>query len=496
MERIKLEITEWEYDPKKKIGPAGGFGVVFAGSGGKYGSVAVKKLKIGAKEAAYRELKIAKELANRQFSHVMPVLDSGQDGQSDSYFVVMPRAEKSLQDELNNGKIFNHVDAANILLQIVNGLSEVPDIVHRDLKPGNVLYHEGKWKVADFGIARFVEESTSLHTVKDNLTPQYAAPEQWQYQRATSATDIYALGCIAYALLTGNPPFQGPSHEQFMHQHLYDTPASLDSGNPKLESLLRMMLRKVPESRPDADRVKHILAQIVESDNQNTSEGGLKALAEAGAEVALRESKEEAKRKEAESEIQRRRNIANDALELLKKITNRLFDRICLSTPTARRMAGANLHAIHLGQGNLFVQPIYHTDDRLISYEAFQQSKWDVVAAAQITVAQHEPPSEWGASLWYSKIPSDSNYRWREVSYFGNPLIPKDRLAIKFEPFALRNLSDADEAAAPIMGVYQIAYGPKPIDDEDFDEFCNRWAERLAKAANGQLRGPRNLPLQ
>ena len=491
MERIKLEITEWEYDPKKKIGPAGGFGVVFAGSGGKYGSVAVKKLKIGAKEAAYRELKIAKELANRQFSHVMPVLDSGQDGQSDSYFVVMPRAEKSLQDELNNGKIFNHVDAANILLQIVNGLSEVPDIVHRDLKPGNVLYHEGKWKVADFGIARFVEESTSLHTVKDNLTPQYATPEQWQYQRATSATDIYALGCIGYALLTGNPPFQGPSHEQFMHQHLYDTPASLDSGDPKLESLLRMMLRKVPESRPDADRVKHILAQIVESDDQNTSEGGLKALAEAGAEAAAMEAEKEAKRQSAKAELERCKRIAADAEGIMLEIREQLFERICKATPAANKSGDI----ISIGQASLSMYPIYR-NGRLATHEAFPPSKWDVLAAGQIYLQQREPKYEWGASLWYSKLPTDDNYRWREVSYFGNPLIPKDRLAIKFEPFALRNLSDADEAAAPIMGVYQIAYGPKPIDDEDFDEFCNRWAERLAKAANGQLTHPRVLPLQ
>jgi hypothetical protein len=219
-------------------------------------------------------------------------------------------------------------------------------------------------------------------------------------------------------------------------------------------------------------------------------------LSEAGVKVALREAEEEAKQKEAESEIQHRKNIAKGALELLEDITNRLFDRICLSAPTAKRRGGANVHVINLGQGELLVQPIYHAGDRLISYEAFHQSKWDVVAAAQISVSQHEPPYEWSASLWYSKLTADNNYRWREVSYFVNPLIPRDRLGIECEPFALKNLSDADEAASPTMGVYQIAYGPKPIDDENFDEFCSRWAERLAKAANGQLRRPRVLPLE
>lgn len=50
-------------------------------------------------------------------------------------------------------------------------LSELPDIVHRDLKPQNVLFHSGRWKVADFGIARFVEETTSVRTLKDCLSP-------------------------------------------------------------------------------------------------------------------------------------------------------------------------------------------------------------------------------------------------------------------------------------------------------------------------------------
>lgn len=75
-------------------------------------------------------------------------------------------------------------------------------------------------------------------------------------------------------------------------------------------------------------------------------------------------------------------------------------------------------------------------------------------------------------------------------------LLPKNGLGIKYEPFALTSLSDADKAASPVIGVYQIAEGPKPIDDEDFDEFCNRWADLSAKAAKGQLEHPRVLPLK
>ena len=489
MVSIKLERGEWQYDPGEQLGPEGGFGIVFAGSSDNYGRLAVKKLKIGAKEAAHRELKICKELADRQLMHVIPVLDSGQDAQSNSYFVVMPRAEKSLQDELNTGKIFGYVDAANVLLEVAVGLSEVPDIVHRDLKPGNVLYHQGTWKISDFGIARFVEESTSLHTVKGNLTPQYAAPEQWQDQRATSATDIYALGCIGYALLTGHPPFEGSG---LAEQHVQHTPPTFHCGSPKLESLLHMMLRKAAQGRPDVERVKRILAEVVESGDKRLSQPGLEALAQAGAQVASRQAQEEIARKKAEAEMERRRNIAKGAFDILKDITERLFDRVCSLAPAAHRTADD----IRLGEAKLCVERRYYGDDRLIRCEAFPQSKWDVLAAGEIAIIQRDPSYTWSACLWYSKLPDDDNYRWREVSYFGNPLIPKDRLRIEFEPFALKSLSDADEAASPVMGVYQIAFGPKPIDDEDFEEFCNRWAELLAKAANGELRHPPFLPLQ
>jgi serine/threonine-protein kinase len=278
-----------------------------------------------------------------------------------------------------------------------------------------------------------------------------------------------------------------------MRQHLYDSPPPFDCGSPKLESTLRMMLRKAPETRPTIGRVKQILTDVAEGDSQHASQGGLKALAQTGAAVASREAEQEAQRKQAAAEIEQRRNIANRALEILKDAIDTLFDRICNSAPAAQRLSQVDV--IRLGQGELFVQrrPL---DDRFIRCTTFAESKWDVLSLAIIGVKQRNPSYERSASLWYSQLPTDQNYRWREVSYYGNPLIPKERLDIKFEPFALANLSEADGAAAVSMHTYQIAFGPKPIDDEDFDEFCNRWAALLAEAANGQLSPPRVLPLQ
>lgn len=507
MKTIKLDVGEWKYDPDKQLGSKGGFGTVFAGTGQGHSKLAIKKLNIEAKDAAHRELKIAKDLANRKLSHVIPVLDSGQDADSDFYFVVMALADKSLQDELHSGKTFTDTEAASILLQIAEGLSEVSDIVHRDLKPANVLFHEGNWKVADFGIARFVEESTSLQTLKGCLTPPYAAPEQWKFERSSTATDVYALGCIGYSLLTGRPPFRGSS-EALKHQHLTESPPRLENHHPQLCSLLTMMLRKAPEARPSRNRVKHILQGVVKKENAPVATHGLVALAQAGVDIATQEAEQEAKLDAAKAREEKRKHLANEGFKVLKAVIDKMFDHVLESAPAAKcpnRLSipftgvigqiWTHKGIVILGRAQLMVWCLYQ-NERMIPDDAFPQSGWDVVLGGVIHVMQDRPKYIWSASLWYSKLPDDDNYRWREVSYFGNPSIPKDELNIKFEPFALKDFAEADKAASLTIGLYQIAFGPKPIDDEGFDDFCNRWAGLLAKAANGQLSYPRILPLQ
>ena len=193
MKTIKLPRGTWRYDPDRRLGDEGGFGTVYAGLGEGDEEVAIKRLHLTAAKAAHRELRIADDLIGQKYLYVIPVLDAGQDAESDDYFVVMARAEGSLQDAIDVGEINGEAEAAAIMENIVRGLQEASGIVHRDLKPANVLFHEEKWKIADFGIARFVEAATSANTLKKELTPYYAAPEQWRGQRATTATDVYAL---------------------------------------------------------------------------------------------------------------------------------------------------------------------------------------------------------------------------------------------------------------------------------------------------------------
>src|SRR4051812_32376853 len=139
----------------------------------------------------------------------------------------MEKAQESLEDLVRHQAPIEESSALEILDAIVAGLQEIGDIVHRDLKPGNVLLHQGVWKIADLGLARFLEATTAPVTMRDFLSFQYCAPEQLNSESPTKATDVYAVGGITYALLTGKPPFPGPSQADFAHQHRYQSPETI-----------------------------------------------------------------------------------------------------------------------------------------------------------------------------------------------------------------------------------------------------------------------------
>jgi eukaryotic-like serine/threonine-protein kinase len=497
MEKIKLPRGTWLYDPKQPLGPKGGFGIVYAGNSPEYGDLAIKQIFIDIQDEAHREIRIADELIGKEFDHVIPFYDAGFDAEIGKYFVVMARAEKSLQQEINSGRTLTEHETIEILLQIVNGLLEVPELVHRDLKPGNVLCHQSKWKVADFGIARFVEESTSLKTLKECLTPQYAAPEQWEYQRPTNAVDVYALGCIGYALINGQPPFIG-LNEDIKDKHLHKEPPSLNSTNALLRSLLSTMLRKNPENRPSLTRVKKNLEQVQKSKGRKII-SGFSELSSGAAEIAEESAKEEAMKLTEMDEQIRRENISLEAMNILAKIVDILFEQIIAHAPDAKMSESYikqpdpfyyALRMIKLGSGILSVDFNHFAK---VQKDTFSQSKWNVYSGSIILVKQESNyPYEWGANLWYTDLGKSNELRWWEVTYMTHPLKPR---STKYEPFAVYDLFQADRAAVPYMDVIQFGSKPKPIDDDAQDDFFNRWVNLLAKAARGELRSPSRLPI-
>lgn len=461
---------------------------MYSGTAPGFGPLAIKRLHVTAHDAAHRELRLAEDLVDRQFENVIPILDAGQDADSDHYFVVMPCADRSLQDAVTQDGPFEDIQTAEVLHAIANGLHEARHIVHRDLKPDNVLFHEGRWKIADFGIARFVEDSTSLNTLKDCLTRTYAAPEQWRFERATNATDLYALGCVGYCLLTGRPPFPGPD---FSQQHQHETPPTLDNHLPQLQSLVSALLRKPPQSRPSAERVLAILRGLLAARDEGSSPA-LEALAAAGAQDAQAVVHRDATQAQVSTINRTRTQLAETAFEILDSLVDQLFLTIESQAPSAHRSQNTGSRRINLGKATLRIDVV--SKGKSIPTDAFPRAGWDVIAVAGIKVQQREPTYEWGASLWYTNLGSGEHFRWHECSYFESPLLRQGARRHSYAPFFL-NAGDADEAHAPVMGRHQVAYGPFAIDDEQFVEFRDRWCDLLAQASQGQLRHPSYLPI-
>jgi hypothetical protein len=165
--------------------------------------------------------------------------------------LVMPLAERSLADELAEHPQGLAEDyAATILRDITTGLVELraAEIVHRDLKPANVLFLDGRWHVADFGMSRDLDVSTATRTFTYGGTLLYWAPERWRGLPATYKTDLYGLGCIGYELVTGHLPFPGPDAARLQHQHLQVQPPSLPAG-PVLARWIMRLLDKDPDAR-------------------------------------------------------------------------------------------------------------------------------------------------------------------------------------------------------------------------------------------------------
>jgi eukaryotic-like serine/threonine-protein kinase len=489
---IRLPVGEWEYDESKPLGKPGGFGEVFHGIGAN-GSVAIKRLKVNADQAAHRELNIGQSLMQQSFSNVVPVLDAGQDSESDRYFLVMPVCAFSLQDKINeaDGAIDEAIAMAAIN-GIINGLTEVENIVHRDLKPANVLYHEGTWKIADFGIAKFVEDSTSMETLRNSLTPMYAAPEQWRGERPTAATDIYALGCIVHSLFTGKPPFNG-SIDDIRESHLHKVPSSVAVLPPRFSAFVAHMLRKPPNARPTLVRCAKVLLELPAS--PASSESDHPAIDEAAKQVAERESQEEASDQAAAALRREREQLFADAKSNLLSIKENLFSRIRESSESVKLN---HRDELVFGDANLkFTRAPEFLEEFVLSRHAkggkpYGHTGWDVLGWSMIAVSSASTSYTWSATLLFADLKDGNGFRWYEVSFW--TWAQQKR---KDEPYGLEGyLADIDLACGIVMHSVSVAYGPLPIDSEDEESFVSRWVGLTAKAAVGNLTRPSGMPVR
>ncbi len=152
-------------------------------------------------------------------------------------------------------------DSARVIAEVAAGLAiaHASGIVHRDVKPDNLLFVDGdlaRVKIIDFGIARRGDEAAPITRTGTFVgTPGYVSPEQARgAQNLDARSDVFALGCILYECLTGQPPFAGRSITAVRAKVLLFEPAPpcdvISEVPPALSALVMRMLAKAPEDRP------------------------------------------------------------------------------------------------------------------------------------------------------------------------------------------------------------------------------------------------------
>ncbi len=245
----------------------GGFGSVVLGASRQGRKVAIKIVRSDASQRvtdiAARHLEVVQklELTGSWMNNVLIPLDWGINPQG--FFTVMPLATQSLADALGGGSV-DDFGRFGALRAVINGLVELASagIVHGDLKPANVLNVDGTWKVADFGLSRYLYRPPGHQPGMVAGTPSFMAPEVWNSMPASSKSDLYSLGVLMFELLAGRSPLLESDVAGLRWQY-EEGFAPLSLVDERVRPLIAQLLNKDPSQRPqDALAVAEFLDRI------------------------------------------------------------------------------------------------------------------------------------------------------------------------------------------------------------------------------------------
>ncbi|HEY9506086.1 MAG TPA: protein kinase [Gemmatimonadales bacterium] len=259
LQRLQTALAD-RYRVERELG-RGGMATVYLAEDLRHGRrVALKVLRpeiapaLGA-DRFQREIAIAARL---QHPHIIGLFDSG--ATAGMLWYTMPCVDgESLRARLRREVQLDAAEAVRIAGEVADALAcaHGAGVIHRDIKPENILLTNGHAAVADFGIAHALDVAGGERLTETGFalgTPQYMSPEQAAGGRSVDArADVYALGCVVYEMLAGEPPFNGPTPQAVLARHSVDPVPSLRTVrptlSPALEAAITKALAKVPADR-------------------------------------------------------------------------------------------------------------------------------------------------------------------------------------------------------------------------------------------------------
>ena len=271
LSRIRSALTD-RYAVEREVG-RGGMATVFLAEDLKHRrTVAIKVLHpdIAASLGRERFLREIEIVANLRHRGILPLYDSGEaDG---LLYYVMPYVEgPTLRDRLDKEKQLGVEEALRITAELAAALDEAHShgVIHRDIKPENVLFEGDQPLIADFGVARALEEAGGEKLTRTGVavgTPAYMSPEQAAGGEADARSDEYALACVLYEMLGGTAPFTGPSAQAVMARHALDSVPDLTTVRSTVPegviAAVEKAMAKVPADRyPSAGAFAEALAK-------------------------------------------------------------------------------------------------------------------------------------------------------------------------------------------------------------------------------------------
>jgi serine/threonine protein kinase len=248
------------YRIERELGQGGMATVYLAEDVRHQRKVAVKVLRpeLAAALGHDRFLREITTTANLRHPHILPLYDSGEAGEF--LFYVMPFVEgESLRDRLQRDGQLSLPDALRIAREVADalGYAHGRGVIHRDIKPDNILLERGHAVVADFGIARAVSTAGADKLTQTGMaigTPAYMSPEQSVGEADLDArSDLYALGCVLYEMLAGEPPYTGPSAQAIIAKRFREPVPQIstlrETVPPGVEAAINRVLAKSPADR-------------------------------------------------------------------------------------------------------------------------------------------------------------------------------------------------------------------------------------------------------